>query len=71
MQTISATATITVVWVMALLGIAFQILYHEKHKLLETFCYLVVGLVPAVVVVDMASGNNNEVYLSILVFLLL
>jgi len=38
---------------MALLGITYQIVYHEKYKLLETFIYIVVGLFPAIVIIDM------------------
>jgi monocyte-to-macrophage differentiation protein len=38
---------------MALLGIAYQILYHERYKFLETCIYIVVGLFPAIVIIDM------------------
>jgi channel protein (hemolysin III family) len=38
---------------MALLGITYQILYHERYKLLETCIYIVVGLFPAIVSIDM------------------
>lgn len=49
----STTTAMVVVWIMALLGITFQILYHERYKLLETCCYIIVGLLPAIVIIDM------------------
>ena len=43
---------------MALLGITYQILYHERYKLLETCCYIVVGFFPAIVIIDMVCLYN-------------
>ncbi|XP_016938797.3 monocyte to macrophage differentiation factor isoform X1 [Drosophila suzukii] len=40
-----------VIWLMAGIGIAYQQLFHERYKCLETFFYLVMGLGPALVVV--------------------
>ncbi|KAH8273444.1 hypothetical protein KR018_001583, partial [Drosophila ironensis] len=40
-----------VIWLMAAIGIAYQQLFHERYKCLETFFYLVMGLGPALVVV--------------------
>ncbi|CAF3825812.1 unnamed protein product [Rotaria sordida] len=57
-QTISTTTTITIVWIMALLGITFQILFHERYKLLETCCYIIVGLLPAIVIIDMVEYDG-------------
>uniref|UniRef100_A0A182QNL9 Monocyte to macrophage differentiation factor n=1 Tax=Anopheles farauti TaxID=69004 RepID=A0A182QNL9_9DIPT len=39
------------VWVMAVLGIIYQQMYHERYKCLETFFYVVIGLGPSVVIV--------------------
>uniref|UniRef100_A0A182UD50 Monocyte to macrophage differentiation factor 2 n=1 Tax=Anopheles melas TaxID=34690 RepID=A0A182UD50_9DIPT len=39
------------VWVMAVLGIVYQQMYHERYKCLETFFYVVIGLGPSVVIV--------------------
>lgn len=52
-HTIPATTTITVVWIMSFLGITYQLLYHEKYKLLEVCFYITVGLFPAIVIIDM------------------
>jgi len=69
-RTVSATFTVTVVWIMAVLGIIYQILYHERHKWLETCFYVVVGLFPAIVVLDMNEHEGLfELALGGLVFL--
>uniref|UniRef100_A0A182JFW7 Monocyte to macrophage differentiation factor 2 n=1 Tax=Anopheles atroparvus TaxID=41427 RepID=A0A182JFW7_ANOAO len=39
------------VWVMAVLGIIYQQMYHERYKCLETFFYVVIGLGPSLVIV--------------------
>uniref|UniRef100_A0A182N830 Monocyte to macrophage differentiation factor 2 n=1 Tax=Anopheles dirus TaxID=7168 RepID=A0A182N830_9DIPT len=39
------------IWVMAVLGIIYQQMYHERYKCLETFFYVVIGLGPSVVIV--------------------
>ncbi|XP_049296567.1 monocyte to macrophage differentiation factor [Anopheles funestus] len=39
------------VWVMAVLGIVYQQMYHERYKCLETFFYVVIGLGPSVVII--------------------
>lgn len=52
-QSLSTGTTVAVVWTMALLGITYQILYHERYKFLETCIYIVVGLFPAIVILDM------------------
>ena len=40
---------------MAILGITYQTLYHERYKWLEICCYVVVGVFPALVVIDMVK----------------
>jgi len=57
-QSISTTTALTIVWIMALLGITYQILYHERYKLLETCIYIVVGLFPAIVIIDMIEYDG-------------
>ncbi|CAF1165057.1 unnamed protein product [Adineta ricciae] len=54
-QSVSSSTTITVVWAMSFLGITYQLLYHERYKLVEICCYIVVGLFPAIVIIDMAD----------------
>lgn len=39
------------VWVMAVLGIIYQQMFHERYKCLETFFYTVIGVVPSLVIV--------------------
>ncbi len=43
------------VWLAAGFGIAYQVVFHEKYKLLEIFFYLVIGICPSIVVIDMVS----------------
>ncbi|CAF3131779.1 unnamed protein product [Rotaria socialis] len=57
-QSMSAATTITVVWIMAILGMTFQILYHERYKLLETCCYIVVGVLPTIIIIDMVEHEG-------------
>lgn len=46
---------VVVVWVAALLGISYQIIFHEKFKILEIVFYLVIGICPSIVVIDMVD----------------
>ncbi|CAM1322687.1 MMD (predicted) [Pycnogonum litorale] len=39
-----------VVWCLAALGIAYQHIFHEKYKMVETFFYLVIGVFPSVAI---------------------
>ncbi|CAF4428576.1 unnamed protein product, partial [Adineta steineri] len=57
-QSISISTTITIVWTMSLLGITYQLLYHERYKLIETCCYIIVGLFPAIVIADMVDHDG-------------
>lgn len=45
---------------MALLGITYQILFHERYKLLETCIYITVGVFPAIVILDMVRKEIDE-----------
>jgi channel protein (hemolysin III family) len=58
-QTISTSFTVALVWTMAILGIIYQSLYHERHKWLEIFFYLIVGVFPAIVIIDMVCRHNS------------
>ncbi|CAF3724777.1 unnamed protein product [Rotaria sordida] len=63
-QAIPTIFTVALVWIMAILGITYQILYHERHKWLETCFYVGVGVFPAIVITDMAliiaAGDNTS-----------
>ncbi|XP_055612411.1 monocyte to macrophage differentiation factor 2 [Uranotaenia lowii] len=39
------------IWVMAILGIIYQQMFHERYKCLETFFYVVIGLGPSIVII--------------------
>ncbi|CAF2425690.1 unnamed protein product [Rotaria sp. Silwood2] len=70
-QAISTIFTVGIVWVMAILGITYQILYHEKHRWFATCCYVVVGVFPAIVIIDMTDHTGIfELAIGGLVFLL-
>jgi monocyte-to-macrophage differentiation protein len=43
---------------MAILGITYQTLYHERYKWLETCFYVIVGVFPALVIIDMVGLYN-------------
>lgn len=52
---------IAIVWISAGFGIAYQLIFHEKYKLLEVVFYLAVSILPSIVVIDMVdtSGLNE------------
>ncbi|KAH8400457.1 hypothetical protein KR222_000450 [Zaprionus bogoriensis] len=52
-----------IIWLMAAIGIAYQQLYHERYKCLETFFYLVMGLGPALVVMFTGHDFNGMMHL--------
>ncbi|XP_055533970.1 monocyte to macrophage differentiation factor 2 [Wyeomyia smithii] len=39
------------VWLMAILGIIYQQMFHERYKCLETLFYIVIGLGPSLVII--------------------
>lgn len=43
------------VWILALLGIVYQQTFHEKYKSLETCFYLVMGIGPAICLIQEVS----------------
>lgn len=40
---------------LAVAGILYQQVFHERFKMLETVFYLVIGILPSLAVVDMVS----------------
>ncbi|XP_060521554.1 monocyte to macrophage differentiation factor 2 isoform X2 [Cylas formicarius] len=40
------------VWVMALMGITYQQIFHEKYKRLEMIFYLIMGIFPAIPIIS-------------------
>ncbi|XP_053685101.1 monocyte to macrophage differentiation factor 2 [Sabethes cyaneus] len=39
------------VWLMAILGIVYQQMFHERYKCLETLFYIIIGLGPSLVII--------------------
>lgn len=51
-----------VVWIMAILGILYQQIFHERYKMLETIFYVVMGIGPSVAILNVVS---NAVFIHI------
>ncbi len=51
---------VIIVWLAAICGIAYQIIFHEKYKLLEIVFYLVVSICPSVVIIDMVNIEKTK-----------
>lgn len=49
---------ISIVWISAALGIAYQIIFHEKYKWLEVCFYVAIGVFPSIVVIDMVDTSG-------------
>ncbi|KAG0725822.1 Monocyte to macrophage differentiation factor 2 [Chionoecetes opilio] len=46
------------IWVLAVVGILYQQVFHERFKMLETVFYLVIGIMPSMAVVDMDDHSG-------------
>lgn len=46
------------VWVLALLGILYQQVFHERYKSLETFFYLFLGVAPSIAVINKSDFSG-------------
>lgn len=44
-----------VVWIMAIMGILYQQIFHERYKMLETIFYVVMGIGPSVAILNVVS----------------
>ncbi|KAG7210220.1 hypothetical protein KM043_011771 [Ampulex compressa] len=47
-----------VVWIMAILGILYQQIFHERYKMLETIFYLVMGIGPSIAIINVYNYYN-------------
>jgi predicted membrane channel-forming protein YqfA (hemolysin III family) len=54
---------------MAISGITYQNLYHEKYKWLETCFYVIVGVIPGIVIIDMVCLYKNVYFFCYLLLL--
>ncbi|XP_050688487.1 monocyte to macrophage differentiation factor 2-like isoform X2 [Eriocheir sinensis] len=46
------------IWVLAVAGILYQQMFHERFKMLETVFYLVIGILPSLAVMDMDDHSG-------------
>lgn len=48
------------VWVLAILGILYQQIFHERYKMLETMLYLIMGIGPSIAIVPIVSLDTSK-----------
>uniref|UniRef100_A0A8D1N5R3 Monocyte to macrophage differentiation associated 2 n=1 Tax=Sus scrofa TaxID=9823 RepID=A0A8D1N5R3_PIG len=48
------------VWIMASVGTVYVFFFHERYKLVELLCYVVMGFFPALVILSMVSGDGGR-----------
>ncbi|KAM4632258.1 monocyte to macrophage differentiation factor 2 isoform 2-T2 [Discoglossus pictus] len=46
------------IWIMATIGNIYVLFFHERYKLVELLCYVVMGLFPALVILSMANQDG-------------
>ncbi|KAK0168838.1 hypothetical protein PV327_002605 [Microctonus hyperodae] len=46
------------IWILAMLGILYQQIFHERFKMLETFFYLLMGVGPSIAVISVNKFDN-------------
>ncbi|XP_063862223.1 monocyte to macrophage differentiation factor 2-like isoform X1 [Scylla paramamosain] len=46
------------IWVLAVVGILYQQMFHERFKMLETVFYLVIGIMPSMAVMNMDDRSG-------------
>ncbi|XP_023411713.1 monocyte to macrophage differentiation factor 2 isoform X2 [Loxodonta africana] len=46
------------VWIMASVGTIYVFFFHERYKLLELLCYIVMGFFPALVILSMPNTDG-------------
>ncbi|XP_030885149.1 monocyte to macrophage differentiation factor 2 isoform X7 [Leptonychotes weddellii] len=47
------------VWIMASVGTIYVFFFHERYKLVELLCYVIMGFFPALVLLSMLSGRKH------------
>ncbi|KAK1137109.1 hypothetical protein K0M31_001636 [Melipona bicolor] len=46
------------VWIMAILGIVYQQIFHERYKMLETIFYVIIGIGPSYAIINAYNQYN-------------
>lgn len=49
---------IQIVWISAFIGIIYQIVFHEKYKIVEIIFYLIIGICPSIIIIDMVDVSG-------------
>ncbi|KAF2346614.1 AdipoR/hemolysin-III-related [Trinorchestia longiramus] len=47
------------IWVLAVLGILYQQVFHEMFKMVDTVFYVLIGVMPSLAVVEMVSSTSQ------------
>ncbi|XP_048408688.1 monocyte to macrophage differentiation factor 2a isoform X2 [Stegostoma tigrinum] len=44
-----------IIWIMACVGTIYVFLFHERYKIVELICYMIMGIFPALVILSMPN----------------
>ncbi|XP_076635931.1 monocyte to macrophage differentiation factor 2 isoform X1 [Colletes latitarsis] len=59
------------IWIMAILGILYQQIFHEQYKMLETLIYLLMGIGPSIAIINVYNYYNiTELKMGGLIYIL-
>ncbi|XP_069760857.1 monocyte to macrophage differentiation factor 2a isoform X1 [Narcine bancroftii] len=47
-----------IIWIMACIGTIYVFLFHERYKIVELICYMVMGVFPALVILSMPNTEG-------------
>ncbi|XP_062915017.1 monocyte to macrophage differentiation factor 2a isoform X2 [Mobula hypostoma] len=47
-----------IIWIMACIGTVYVFLFHERYKIVELICYMVMGIFPALVILSMPNTEG-------------
>ncbi|KAJ6659750.1 hypothetical protein lerEdw1_018466 [Lerista edwardsae] len=49
-----------IIWIMASVGTVYVFFFHERYKLVELVCYVIMGFFPAVVILSMRLSSRAD-----------